>query len=449
MPPGGAPHAQGTLRRRRTFAPALPCALAFVVVTACGEDSPRGAGEERAQPAAPVVVPSSPGRPPTAGGLAIGLTEPNPHLLWSPRARARAPAGFSPWRERLGALRPAYWRLAVYWPHVQPRAGVAPDWDRPVDGCMRGSPPCAPFAGVRDQLRAVASRQRDGAGFEVAVLIYGAPDSAARPASGCERAGTSPAARPIASRALPAYRALVRSLLGLARREGVALPHWSPWNEPNHPTFISPQRARCDADAPALAPAVYATLVRALAAELRAAPGDQRIVLGELAGFAGPRPHGAGISEFVAALPADVLCAGGVWGQHAYPRRGPAAAAAGPVGELERALDRRGPCGRRARIWVTETGAGAPHAGELRQAGARELRASCRAMAASLRRWSRDPRVDAAFQYTFREDTAFPVGLADARLSRLYPTYDLWRAWGGTRSPGDPPPSLPRSCARD
>jgi hypothetical protein len=37
--------------------------------------------------------------------------------------------------------------------------------------------------------------------------------------------------------------------------------------------------------------------------------------------------------------------------------------------------------------------------------------------------------VDAAFQYTFREDTAFPVGLADAGLDRLYRAYAAWQAW--------------------
>ncbi|MCW2995444.1 MAG: hypothetical protein JWQ18_2939, partial [Conexibacter sp.] len=61
-------------------------------------------------------------------------------------------------------------------------------------------------------------------------------------------------------------------------------------------------------------------------------------------------------------------------------------------------------------------------------------------------RWAADPRVDAAFQYTFREDTAYPVGLADAGLTRLYPTYDLWAAWGA-RAPSDPAPALPQSCA--
>ncbi|MDX6702335.1 MAG: hypothetical protein QOF26_2561, partial [Baekduia sp.] len=41
---------------------------------------------------------------------------------------------------------------------------------------------------------------------------------------------------------------------------------------------------------------------------------------------------------------------------------------------------------------------------------------------------------------------AYPVGLADPGLTRAYPTYDLWKAWGA-RAPSDPAPALPASCA--
>jgi hypothetical protein len=44
-----------------------------------------------------------------------------------------------------------------------------------------------------------------------------------------------------------------------------------------------------------------------------------------------------------------------------------------------------------------------------------------------LRRWYLDPKVDVAFQYTIREDPAYPVGLADDRLTRAYPVFELWR----------------------
>jgi hypothetical protein len=52
--------------------------------------------------------------------------------------------------------------------------------------------------------------------------------------------------------------------------------------------------------------------------------------------------------------------------------------------------------------------------------------------------------VQAAFQYTFREDLAFPVGLADAGLTQAYPTFELWKDWGA-RKADEPPPSI-RAC---
>ena len=54
--------------------------------------------------------------------------------------------------------------------------------------------------------------------------------------------------------------------------------------------------------------------------------------------------------------------------------------------------------------------------------------------------------MDAAFQYTFRDDPVFPVGLADAKLTKAWPAYQLFKAWGGTRGADAPPPALPRAC---
>jgi hypothetical protein len=62
-------------------------------------------------------------------------------------------------------------------------------------------------------------------------------------------------------------------------------------------------------------------------------------------------------------------------------------------------------------------------------------------MAAELIRWSRDPRIGAVFQYTFREDPAYPVGLVGSGLDRPYPTYRLWREWSRLRAVGRPPPT--------
>ncbi len=274
-----------------------------------------------------------PVRPATAAPprVAIGLTEANADLLWSPAEPGIAPA-FAPWRAALTALRPAYLRLVLDWAALQPAAGRPPRLDAPVDGCLRGIPPCGAYAGLRDELRAIASQQRTVGGFVPVIVIDGAPSWAARPPGGCERAGTTALSRPIAPSALGAYRALIGAILALGRQVGVALPYLSPWNEPNHPYFVSPQRG-----------ALLGALALALGGRVcPARPGH--------GGGAGGRwrgtPHDAGrarryttsgmhdtsIGEFVADLPDDVVCLGGIWSVHAYARRGAAAARRRPGG---------------------------------------------------------------------------------------------------------------------
>jgi hypothetical protein len=389
--------------------------------------------------------PTQPASPP-GEGLAVGLTETSAGLLWSPEAQPEAPAGFGPWRDRLTALAPRYFRLLVNWSTIQPDPSRPPDWTVAADGCVRGHAPCAPYAGVRDILRAIASQQKAGRGFEVLVSILHVPAWAAAPPSGCERAGAQPLSRPINDAGLDGYRALIRSLAALGAAEGVPLRWWSPWNEPNGTFFISPQRAVCDRSSPPVSAAVYTRLARAMRAELDAIPGDQRLVVAELAGFPGPLVRGSGVKEFFDALPDDVVCSASVYAQHAYAERGRPEAAQGPVDELEAALDRR-PCARDKPIWITETGIGGPDVGDDRTGGEAALRVDCRAMDAALRRWDLDPRVEAAFQYLFRDDPVYPVGLADVGLTHTWPTYDLWLAWGGDRPPAGPAPALPDACA--
>jgi hypothetical protein len=385
--------------------------------------------------------------PTPRGGLAIGLVEPNANLLWSRAARPDLAAGFGPWRDRVEALRPAYYRLVIDWAKVQPDAGRPPAWDQPQDGCMRGIGPCGSFAGVRDILRAVRSEQDAHGGWEVSVLIYGAPQWAARGPGGCERSTATGHARPLNDAGLKAYRELVRSLLALGRSTGVALRWWSPWNEPNHPAFISPQRARCDASAPPVAPQTYATLARAMRAELDAAPGDQWLILGDFAGLPRSSDKSETIGEFLRALPDDVVCSAAAWATHSYavPGRPHGTAAADAVGDLERALAGRA-CSRGKPVYVTETGVGAPHAGDNRPRGASALRAGCRAMSEQLALWHRDPRVAAAFQYTFRDDPLFPVGLADPQLQTLWPAYDVWKGYSPPPPAKAPAPPVPAAC---
>jgi hypothetical protein len=379
--------------------------------------------------------------------LATGLTESNPQLLWDARAHPDVAPGFGPWRDRLIALAPRYLRVPIYWSQLQPDPAQPAQLDKPGDGCLRGLPPCGMASGLSEQLAAIASLQHTTLTPhpEVEVVIAGVPAWAAAPASGCERSDAGPTSRPITPQGLAAYKALITQFAALAAQQGATVRWWSPWNEPNHPAFVSPQRAACSSSSPSLAPAIYSQFVRAAHEALDAVPGDQQLVLGEMAGTTVASPRRSTVQEMVAALPDDVVCASRVWSQHDYARVTPEPGKPDPIATLEQALDAR-PCARGAHIWVTETGVGGDNPGGTRPTDDASLRAQCRAQDVALRRWAGDPRVDAAFQYTFREDTAYPVGLADPGLTRAYPTYDLWKAWGA-RAPSDPGPALPASCA--
>jgi hypothetical protein len=400
----------------------------------CG-DSNRSPSSASTTPA-PSTTPAAPAFPdPPAQRLPLGISEANPHLI----APGDAPDGFAAWRDRLLALRPARYRLFVDWSRLQPDPAKPAALAAPGDGCLRGVPPCGAYTGVREQLRAVAAARRAQGGMDLVVVVYGVPDWAAGQPGGCEREDAEPRDRPISDAGLRAYGDLLRGLDTEARAAGVHVTAWSPWNEPNHPTFISPQRASCDAAAPSASPAVYARLVRAA----RVALGPQAtFVLGELAGFERPTAMTTGVAEFVRALPDDIACQATAWAQHNYAW--PGGKQPDAVKELEAVLAER-PCTARAPIWVTETGVGGPRSGAARERTPAALAAQCRALDAALTRWTDDPRVQAVFQYTFREDTVYPVGLADARLTEAYPTYDLLAAWSQTR-PGEPPPALPPSC---
>lgn len=411
----------------------------------CGSAQHRGGGSTGSARASTLAPP----------GPAFGITEDNAALLWSP-AIGDPPGGaaFAQARRRLTDLHPDYVRLLVDWAALQPRAGEPPALAGRVDGCARGRGPCSAYDGLREELAAIATQQRAAraegkAGFAVVLDLFGVPGWAARPPAGCELDGTAAFSRPLNAAGLAGYRALIRALLALGAREGVPLEWWAPWNEPNDAVFLSPQRQSCTTASPSLAPATYAPLARAMAAELRAAGGEHHLLLGELNAFEAPSPHRTSVQEFVAGLSEDVLCLSSVWSVHAYARRTNAEPELEPVSALEDALDRRGPCGKRASIWVTEAGAGAPHPGRPRVAGPREEGDGCLALARQLESWVADPRVRAVFQYSFREDPAFPVGLESASLDHLYPAYRLWLSYARTRAQGEPPAAgdAAASCA--
>jgi hypothetical protein len=422
---------------RRAIAAALLAAV--VALGACGgNDHKTSSTSSTSSTATPPPARQPPADISPGGGLAIGMTEINPDLFW----HGKDVGAFGPWRDRLEALKPPLYRIAVDWASLQPTRDAPVDWTKASDGCMRGLQPCRPYNGIRDTLRAIRSQQQAGNGFATMVVLYGVPEWAAAQPHGCERDDIGVRSRPITAQGLEGYKRLIGSLQDLAKREGVAIRWWSPWNEPNGPFFISPQRAKCSGSSKSLAPAVYAKLARAMRKEL--APGQQMVV-GELAGLEDARKYGTSISEFFDGLPDDVVCNAGVYAQHAYSKRGDAVDDPGAVGALERVLDRRA-CTRGKPIWVTESGVGGPHVGDERSPKDESIRADCQALNVSLRRWNDDPRVEAVFQYSFRDDPVFPVGLVDAKLTKAWPAYDLFRAWGGERKPDGPAPTLPRTC---
>jgi hypothetical protein len=407
-------------------ASALAIAAAAVAIPHLDGDSqaapPPPATPAPSPAATPTPTPPPPPAPVAGPGLAIGVTEPNPNLVASPSDRA-VPEPWARWRDSLGAIRPAYYRLMIDWASIQPRADQPADLSAPNAGCMRALTPCLGWGGVRDQLRALASRQREG-GWQALVVITGTPDWAAAAPSSCERRGTTARSRPPRPDALPAYQQLVTDILAAAGQEGAVLRYWSAWNEPNHPYFL----ASCDQ------PGQYAQLVRALQPALAGTGAE--IVLGETAGLLAPKPNVTTVPDFVAKLPQDVVCASGVWSQHAYIG-GP-----DPVQPVADALAARG-CPAPT-FWITETGVGAVSRDLSAARAIADQREGCFALHDRLVQWWNDPRVTVAFQYTLREDDKFPTGLISTDLSASRPTLNEWTAWGGAREPAAPPP--PAAC---
>jgi hypothetical protein len=403
-------------------------ALVLAVVLTAGDG-------ERPPPPPPRPTPTPTPTPerarldaPAAGtALAVGITEPNPNLF-APDDILTPPAGWAPWRDELVRMRPELYRLVIEWNTVQPSPDAPANLELPDAGCMRDKQPCAPWAGVRDQLRALAARQRAG-GWQALVVFTGTPEWAAAPPHGC--AGEEGGSR--APRDMAAYRALVSAVLDLAAAEGAELNYFTPWNEPNHPYSLAPQRTACDALAPSRAIRPYARVARALRAELAEhGRGDDLLVLGEMAGILEPTARATSIGEMIRGLPRELVCAAPVWSQHAY------IGGTDPVSTVKAALRSRR-CPREHAIWITETGVGPAPGGFSLARGITSEAQGCRLLHRRLRAWRADPSVTVATQYTMREDDLFPTGLVTTDLARERPALREWQAWG-KRDPGAPPP---------
>lgn len=367
-------------------------------------------------------------------GLQIGITEQNPNLF----ATGTLPSSFARVRDRVASIEPQLFRMVVDWSYLQPDPAQPANLEATHDGCMRGIPPCRPYAGIKATLEAIAARQRQSLGWSVVVVVYGVPEWAAVPASGCERPNLAPRSRAINDAGLEAYSELIARLHELGRQTGAELRFWSPWNEPNQVFFISPQRRECDTSSPLLSPAVYARIFRTAKRELDQLPGDEQIVLGDLAGSPERGVRAGTAGEFLDALPTDVICEADVLAQHMY-----AGSEIDVVAEATAAVDARG-CDKQLPVWVTETGVGDRRTGKLRSTDAASLRRQCIRYDGQLREWARNPRVKVAVQYTVREDPAYRVGLVDSELTNWYAALNVLHAWANRR-PGTLP-ALPRLC---
>lgn len=348
------------------------------------------------------------------------------------------PKSFERWRAQTVRINPKLYRLIVDWSYLQPDPAQPANLGGEFHGCMRDIEPCAPFAGIKATMEAIAERQKQGAGWSVEVLIYGVPPWAATAGGGCERPNIGTRSRALNEAGFAAYPKLISQLHALGEKTGAELEFWAPWNEPNQVFFISPQRTKCDTSSPLVSPKVYSRMFRAAKKELDRLPGDQKLVLGELAGSPKKGDRAGTPSEFLDALPKDVICDSDVIAQHQYP-----GSEVDSIAEATAAVDARG-CGKPLPVWISETGVGDKRAGKERDVGSAALKEQCARYNGALRSWSKDHRIKTAVQYTVREDPDYRVGLVDAKLDEGYPTFDLLQAWGN-RKPGELP-RLPASC---
>ena len=207
-------------------------------------------------------------------------------------------------RDRAGALRPA---CVPHGATLQPSPGTA--------GLGRSASTAAPAAaavravrrGLREQLRAIERARRGaGAGGLRPSTVRG------RALGGRGRPPRLGAPTPVG---LEAYRA--RSCAARRWRAKASTgAAWTPWNEPNNPVFIAPQRAACVAARDGDSPGLRADGTARWRGATRGA-ATTGSCSATSAGVTRPRPTTSSSAEFGGDASRDVVC-GAVWGQHAY-----------------------------------------------------------------------------------------------------------------------------------
>ena len=295
---------------------------------------------------------------------------------------------------------------------------------------------------VRGRARpARGARRRASArtgGWQALVVFTGTPDWAAAPAARLRARRRRARARPPRPTRCRAYRRLIAACSPRRAQAGAELRYWSPWNEPNHPYFLSPQRAALRRRRAARA-AVAPTRARArdAADARRGARRPAARARRDWPALLEPTARATSVPEFDRAACRASSCARApVWSQHAY------VGGARPGGDGQRGARARR-CRRRHAIWITETGVGAAPRRPLARARDHQRAPGLPAAAPAPGQWYSDPRVTVAAQYTFREDDLFPTGLVTTDLARAPPRAARVAGVGPTPDPPRRRPPAP------
>ena len=231
---------------------ALAAAAAVVLLVVLPGD------EERPSPPRPAPTPT-PTPTPTPAPCGRRSTLPPPAPRWPSASPSRTPTCSRPttcfrrpsrmgaWRDELARISPSCYRLVVDVEQgpAEPRRARRTWRCRTTAACATSSRARRTPA-LHDQLRALAARQR-AAGRRWS-SSPGRRSGRRVPPSGCPGEPRAAGRAPRDMRGLPRAGRPACSTLG--RAEGAELRYLTPWNEPNHPYFLAPQRKACDALAP-------------------------------------------------------------------------------------------------------------------------------------------------------------------------------------------------------
>ena len=345
----------------------------------------------------------------------------------------------------LSALHPRYFRLLVDWAALQPSPGSPPASRAPGRRLRpRRRRPAAPTraspASSRRSPPSSGPRAPAGeAAPQVVVDLLGAPAWATLPAARL-RSGRTPPRR--ATLAPARARRLSRADRATwSRSDAAKASRCRGGRRGTSPTTLASSAPSARAAAPTgapLAPDAYAELARAMARRAEGL-GARRAAAARRARRLRERLAPSAQRRRVrrARCPRTSSASSRDWSVHAYAAYGPRATGGGEPGRGTRAGARRT---RRLRGGRARLG----DRGRRRRARARAGRAAAAPAEAAGRlprrwprrsqRWRSDPRVAAIFQYTFREDPAYPVGLERIHAAEDGCTRPMARVDGARRA---------------